>query len=80
MKFKMKNKLIIAMLLLSSIGMKITFAQSEIKTTLDSLPTAVKAELKNKYSDYSVNSIAMTTDKTKSVTYKIELQKKNNLV
>ena len=49
MKLKMKNKLIIAMLLLSSIGMKITFAQSEIKTTLDSLPTAVKAELKNKY-------------------------------
>ena len=80
MKLKMKNKLIIAMLLLSSIGMKITFAQSEIKTTLDSLPTAVKAELKNKYSDYAVNSITMTTDKTKSVTYKMELQKKNNIV
>ena len=80
MQLKIKKKLIIAILLLSSIGMKITFAQSEIKTTLDSLPTAVKAELKNKYSDYAVNSIAMTTDKTKSVTYKIELQKKNNLV
>ncbi len=56
------------------------WAQSKIKTTLDSLPTAVKAELKKRYSDYTTNSIAMTTDKTKSVTCKIELQKKNNLI
>lgn len=69
-----------ALAIIFSIACTNSYAQSEIKITQDSLPAIIKQELKKKYSGYAVNEVMLLTEKTKSVIYKIELQKKNNLV
>lgn len=56
------------------------YAQTETKISNDSLPSVVKEELKKKYSNYKVNGVTMVTEKAKPSTYKIEVQKKNNIV
>lgn len=52
-----------------------TFAQSEIKINMDSLPNAVKEHLHKKYHDYSPSNIMKSTDISGKTTYKLDVQK-----
>lgn len=77
----MNNKIIISVItLLLFLTVNNVFAQSELKIKTDSLPSLIKEELKKKYIKYEVNSTTMITEKGKSTIYKIELQKKNNVL
>ncbi len=55
-------------------------AQTETKIVLDSLPVLIKVELAKEYHTFKVNHITRNTDNKDSVTYRIELQKKNTMV
>lgn len=57
-----------------------TQAQTDAKIDLDSLPSTIKNDLAKEYKMFNINLITKDTDDKDSITYSIELQKKNTMI
>ena len=56
-----------------------SYAQTETKIKRSELPGPVKAELNAKYVKYTVNKIIKKENKSKEITFRVEVQKKNTV-
>jgi hypothetical protein len=55
-------------------------AQNSVKIKMDELPMSSHAQIHGKYAKYHINGMYRKTDAKGDVSYKVELQKKRNVV
>ncbi len=77
----LENRLVAFLLLFGFIAWGITttsFAQTELKISLDTLPKQVKEQLHHKFHEYSIASIMQKTDEKGIITYLLTTRRDKN--
>lgn len=80
-RYFLENRLVAFLLLFSFIVWGITttsFAQTELKISLDSLPKQVQEQLHHKFHEYSITSILQKTDEKGIITYLLTARRDKN--